>query len=77
MVETTEKVERKGNKIIVRAQTGYSTGVDKLLTLKNTGNGYVARFHSCSSTLQDHYATLDYAQAEDLYLALKEVFDGQ
>lgn len=77
MVETTEKVERKGNKIIVRAQTGYCDHVDKLLTLKDTSNGYIARFHSCSSTRQDHYATLDYAQAEELYLALKEVFDGQ
>ena len=77
MVETTEKVKRKGKKIIVSAATGYCDHVGKLLTLKDTGNGYVARFYSCSSVRQDHYATLDYAQAEELYLALKEVFDGQ
>lgn len=76
MVETTEKVERKGNKIIVRAKSGYCDHVDKLLTLKDTGNGYIARFHSNSCFYQDHYATLDYAQAEELYLALKEVFEN-
>lgn len=76
MVETTEKVKRKGKKIIVSAATGYCDHVGKLLTLKDTGDGYVARFHSCSSLHQDHYATFDYAQAEELYLALREVFEN-
>lgn len=76
MVETTEKVKRKGKKIIVSAETGYCEHVGKLLTLKDTGNGYIARFHANSMFHQDHYATLDYGQAEELYLALREVFEN-
>lgn len=75
MNETTEKVKRKGQKIIVSAESGYCSHVGKLLTLKDTGNGYIARFHANSSARQDHYATLDYAQAKELYWALKEVFE--
>ena len=77
MEETTEKVKRKDNKISVSAKSGYCDHVGKLLTLKNTGNGYIGRFHANSACRQDHYITLDYAQADELYLALKEVFDGQ
>lgn len=76
MVDTTEKVKRKGKKIIVSAATGYCDHVGKLLTLKDTGNGYLARFKSYDSLVQDHYATFDYAQAEELYLALREVFEN-
>ena len=74
MNETTEKVQRKGNKIIVRAASGYVQSVDKLLTLKDHGNGYTAKFHAAGIVKADTYLSFDYAQAEYLYLALREVF---
>lgn len=38
--------------------------------LEDTGNGFIARFPATSSTKQDYYVCLDYAQARDLVLAL-------
>ena len=69
----TEKIEVKGNKAVVRAEKGYMPHIDKLLTLKDTGNGYIAKFHSPSSAHQDYYVCLDYAQAYDLYNALAAI----
>lgn len=41
--------------------------------LKDTGNGFIAKFPSYSSTEQDHYVTMDYSQALDLWVALSMV----
>ena len=38
--------------------------------VEETGNGFIARFPATSSTNQDYYVCLDYAQARDLVLAL-------
>ena len=52
---------------------GYTTDeneVDAILT--DTQNGYICKFPSFNSVSQDYYVCLDYAQAEYLYLVLKE-----
>jgi len=41
-------------------------------SLTNIGNGYIAKYNSSCSSAQDYYVCLDYAQAEYLYLVLKE-----
>lgn len=70
MIEHT--VKRKGDKVIVRAARGYCDHVDKLCEITDTDNGYKVKFNSSSSTQQDIYLSLDYAQAEYLFLALGE-----
>ena len=64
----TTKVTRKNNKIKVRAKSGYAPGVDKLCTVKDTGNGFVAKMHSRRG--QHQYITLDYSHAAYLLMAL-------
>ena len=44
--------------------------VEAILT--DTQNGYICKFPSFNSVSQDYYVCLDYAQAEYLYLVLKE-----
>jgi len=67
---TEEHVIRKGNKSYVKAGKGYNSHVGTLCSLEDTGNGYIAFFPSHSSSYQDYYVCLDYAQAYDLVLAL-------
>lgn len=75
MNETTEIVKRKGDNVIVKYGHGYCvTGT--ALKLKNTGNGYIAKFPAAGSVNQDYYVCLDYGRAELMYLALKEVFEN-
>ena len=70
-VSLEESVTRKGNKSIVRAiGRDYHEHVDVLCSVKDTGNGYIAKFKSYSSCQQDYYVCLDYAQAYDLVLGL-------
>jgi hypothetical protein len=45
---------------------------EKLATLHNTGNGFIAKFHSFSSMEQPFYVCLDYAQADYLRRLLAE-----
>jgi hypothetical protein len=40
------------------------------LELRDTGNGYIAKWPATSSATQDYYVCLDYSQARDLVLAL-------
>ena len=64
-------VIRKGNKSFVKAVGAhYNPDVDVLCSVKNTGNGYIAKFPSHSSCHQHYYVCLDYAQAYDLILGL-------
>jgi len=64
----TTRVKRKNDKIKVRAKSGYAPGVDKLCTVKDTGNGFVAKMHSRRG--QHQYITLDYSHAAYLLMAL-------
>jgi hypothetical protein len=66
----TTKVTRKDGKIIVRANSGYSQGVNKLCTVKDTGNGFIVKFHSQSSITQPDYHSIDYSHAAYLFMAL-------
>ena len=45
-------------------------------SLTDTGNGYLAKFDSKSSTMQDYYVCLDYGQAEELMLMLMHAMEG-
>ena len=67
---TTETVRRKDNVVRVKARSGYNKGVGLLCRLKDTGNGYIAKFPSHSSVEQDNYLCMDYAEASYLYAAL-------
>ena len=69
-MKPTEIVKRTVNVATVRGGRGYSRPGEALCMVENTGNGYIGYFPSHSSTHQDHYITLDYAQAHDLVLAL-------
>ena len=52
---------------------GYSTDENEAeAILTDTQNGYICKFPSLNSVNQDYYVCLDYAQAEYLYLVLKE-----
>ena len=52
---------------------GYSTDENEVETvLTDTQNGYICKFPSYNSVSQDYYVCLDYAQAEYLYLVLRE-----
>ena len=64
------KVTRKNDKIKVRAASGYALGVDKLCTLKDTGNGFIAKIHRDHSARQPIHISLDYAHASYLLMAL-------
>lgn len=45
-------------------------------SLTDTGNGYIAKFDSKSSTTQDCYICLDYGQAEELMFMLIHAMEG-
>lgn len=71
-MSTEEIVKRKGNKVKIKAATGYCEHVDKLATITDNGNGYTCKFHSSSSVYADVFVSLDYSQAEYLFLALSK-----
>ena len=43
--------------------------------LKQTDNGYIAKFPALTSTMQDYYVCLDFSQAVELHSALTEMFN--
>ena len=65
-------VEKEGEFTNICAVAGYAPDIDKLLSLRDTGNGLVSLLHSYRSTEQDHYICLSYAEAEYLYYAIGE-----
>jgi len=78
------KVKHTKDAVIIKAQKGnWNAGMDgkTLCKLKNTGNGYIAKFPSHSTMYQEYYACLDYAQASDLLKALvissKQLLDDE
>lgn len=46
-------------------------------TLADTRNGFIAKFFSHTSYKQDYFVCLDYDQAEELYLLLKQALKDQ
>ena len=73
---TQEIIKRKGSTVRVLFGKGYASSVQGRIMVKvtNTGNGYIAKFPSCSSSDPDNYAVLDYSEAHALWLALGEFF---
>jgi len=61
---------KKGSKVKVRAGSGYAQGVDKLCTLKDTGNGFLVKIHSNGPSNDPIYIALDYSHAQYLLIAL-------
>jgi hypothetical protein len=67
---TSERVFIKDDYCIVAAHKGYSNHVKNLCELKDTGNGYIAYFHTYNCVDQDNYICMDYAEADYLFKAL-------
>jgi len=67
---TSERVFIEDEYCIVSAHKGYTTNVENLCELKDTGNGYIAYFPTYSSVTQDNYICMDYAEADYLLKAL-------
>jgi len=63
-------VDRHGPIAIVTQGLGYHRPGEDRCVLTDTGNGFIAKFPGNSSTRQDYYVCLDYAQARDIVLAL-------
>ena len=68
----TDLVDSYENKVFVTRGKGYYCPGGVSMKLTDTGNGYIACFPSDSSTTQDYYICMDYAQARDLVLGLAE-----
>lgn len=62
----------KGTTVKVVAGEDYVNPGKTLVRVKDTGNGLIAKFPAWKCTEQGYYVCLDYAQAADLYTALKE-----
>jgi hypothetical protein len=67
---TEDLVDRHGPIAIVTQGEGYYRPGEDRCVLTDTGNGFIAKFPSHSSTEQDYYVCLDYSQARDIVLAL-------
>lgn len=65
-------VDRHGPIATVTQGLGYSTPGEDRVVLRDTGNGFIAKFPSHSSTVQDYYVCMDYSQARDLVLAFSK-----
>lgn len=65
-------VERNDEMATVTQGLGYHKPGNLRCQLTDTGNGFIARFPGNSSTTQDYYVCLDYAQARDIVLALSK-----
>lgn len=60
-------------KVVIQTKDGFVDNNRNLCVVEDTGNGYIAHFPSFTSTQQDHYVCLDYAQAEYLMQAVAEL----
>ncbi len=70
--EATYLVKKEvATKVIIESKTA-SFDNNRNLCVVDTGNGYLAHFHSFTNNKQDHYTFLDYDQAEYLMQAVAE-----
>lgn len=67
-----ERVIRNGKVVRIYAKSGYLPHVNGkvMCKLETTGNGYIAKFKSFSSAMQDNYVCLDYSEASLLFKAM-------
>ena len=66
----TDVLAHCGPKARVIRGKGHAHPRDVALELRDTGNGYIAKWPARSSVTQDYYLCFDYSQARDLVLAL-------
>ena len=67
------KIKVKGTTVKVIAGADYTYPGSVRVKVRDTGKGFIAKFpEQYTDVRQDHYVCLDYAQANDLYQALKE-----
>lgn len=59
-----EQIVEGEDEHLLKAKGGYSSHVDILASVKNTGNGYIFHFPSYSCTTQDNYICMGYAEAD-------------
>lgn len=57
-------VEGDEDELLLKAKGGYSSHVDVLASVKNTGNGFIFHFPSYSCTAQENYICMGYDEAE-------------
>ena len=69
---TEDLVDRHQSIAIVTRGFGYYMPGQDACVLRDTGNGFIAKFPTHSSSSQDYYVCLDYAQARDIVLALSK-----
>jgi hypothetical protein len=68
------KTSKNGNiKLIAGADYVQEYAGKPIAKMKDTGNGVIIKFPSYSCISQDNYVCLNYAEAEYMYLLLKEV----
>ena len=65
-----EMVNSKRGKSQVVRSSGYARPGSSACEVKDTGNGFIARFPAHSSVEQDKYVCLGYDEARNLVLAL-------
>lgn len=63
-------IDKRDNKVVVRSATGYVEKDKKLLTVKDTSNGYHIKAHSWEPNQQDILLSIDYATAYYMLHAL-------
>ena len=72
---TTEIIKSKGDVHKLIALEGYGEGVSTLAKLTDTGNGYIFKFPTYTSTDQTNYICMDYAEADYIRTLLNKVMD--
>jgi len=73
MTTEQERITQKDNVYKLRAVDGYHSEVDILCKLTDTGNGYIFKLPSYSSTSQVNYICMDYAEADYIFKLLKHL----
>lgn len=73
------KIITKKHSVKVLAENSYYELINgkALLKLKNTGNGFIAKFYPMNSTEQEQYLGMDYSEAELLRLALNAMHEKE
>lgn len=66
------EIKKKNNVVKIIAGAGFTQPGNVLCKVKNTGNGFIAKFPSWNCVDQDNYICLDYAEAQYLRLALEK-----
>lgn len=61
---------------VLMAGKGYNSHVGVLSSVRDTGNGYIFFFPSHSSTEQDNYVCVDYAEADYMRKLLTYLHKG-